>query len=155
MKISLTINGVEKRLEVSPSDSLLNVLRGEGYKGAKFGCGEGACGACTVILDRRPVNSCLVLAATIPGSSVVTIEGLGTPDAPHPLQTAFLDVGAVQCGYCTPGMILAAKSLLDRNPHPEEEEIKAALDGNLCRCTGYKKQIEAVRLAGRRMAGSG
>jgi carbon-monoxide dehydrogenase small subunit len=112
--------------------------------GTKEGCGNGECGACTVLLDGHPVNACLVLALQAEGKEVLTIEGLGQEGALHPLQEAFISQGAIQCGFCTPGMVLSAKALLDRNPRPKENEIREALTGNLCRCTGYQKIIEAV-----------
>lgn len=152
MEIKLKINHEEKRIRIRPGENLLEVLRREGYKGVKKGCGRGECGACTVLLDGKPVNSCLVLAADAEGREILTIEGLGTPADPHPLQKAFVKAGAVQCGYCTPGMILSAKALLDENPAPSDEEIKKALDGNYCRCTGYVKIIDAVRSASKRGA---
>lgn len=155
MEIVLTINGKKTRAEAGPSETLLDLLRRLGYKSVKYGCGEGFCGACTVIMDGRPVNSCLVPAVTTGGREVVTVEHLGTPQKPHHLQEAFVEAGAVQCGFCTPGMILSAKALLDRKPDPSEEEIKEALDGNLCRCTGYVQIIEGVQLAAQRMKGAG
>ncbi|MDP8215569.1 MAG: (2Fe-2S)-binding protein [Candidatus Euphemobacter frigidus] len=151
MEIILTVNKQSRKVEVRPAETLLDLLRRLGYKSVKYGCGEGACGACTVIMDGRPVNSCLILAVTVDGREVTTVEDLGTIQKPHLLQSAFVESGAVQCGFCTPGMIMAAKALLDRNPSPSEDEIKEALDGNLCRCTGYVQIIEAVRLAARRM----
>jgi aerobic-type carbon monoxide dehydrogenase small subunit (CoxS/CutS family) len=151
MEIVLTINEKENRVEVVGAETLLDLLRRLGYKSVKFGCGEGACGVCTVLMDGRPVNSCLILAVTADGREIVTVDDLGTVQKPHILQTAFVETGAVQCGFCTPGMILAAKSLLDRNASPSEDEIKEALDGNLCRCTGYVQIIEAVQLAARRI----
>lgn len=151
MRINLKINGKLRALEISPGDILLEVLRREGYKGVKKGCMQGECGACAVLINGRPVNSCLVLAADVDGMEITTIEGIGTPDNPHILQESFVDAGAVQCGYCTPGMIISAKALLDKNPAPTEDEIKKALDGNYCRCTGYVKIIEAVKLAIKRM----
>ena len=144
MSLSLTVNGELKLWNIAPGDLLLDVLRREGYFGAKRGCEKGECGACTVLLHGRPVNSCLIFAAQVEGREIVTIEGLGHGDALHPLQEAFLDHGAVQCGFCTPGMILAAKALLDRQPDPTEEQVREALAGNYCRCTGYKKPVEAV-----------
>ena len=142
--ITITVNGQEHRLAVESHRTLLQVLRDElGLTGTKDGCGEGDCGACTVLLDGQPVNSCLVLAPQADGHRIVTVEGLSL-DGPHPLQRAFVEEGAVQCGFCTPGLLMAAKALLDRNPHPSEEEIKRALSGNLCRCTGYVKVIKAV-----------
>ncbi len=151
MEVTLTVNQVTKSWEVKPGETLLELLRRKGYKSVKFGCGEGACGACTVILNGRPVNSCLVLAVTAAGKEVETVESLGSVDEPHPLQEAFVAAGAIQCGFCTPGMILAASALLEKNPRPTEDEIKLALDGNLCRCTGYVQIIEAVKLAARRL----
>ena len=151
MKMTLKINGVTKTLEAGPGEILLDVLRREGYKGAKFGCGQGFCGACTVLLDGEPVNSCLLLAGLVEDREITTIEGVGAVDRLHPIQEAFLDAGAVQCGYCSPGFILATKALLGKNPEPAEGEIKGALDGNYCRCTGYVKIVDAVRLAAKRM----
>ncbi|HOO76936.1 MAG TPA: (2Fe-2S)-binding protein [bacterium] len=153
--ISISINGLKKSLEVRPAESLLDLLRRSGYKSPKFGCGEGACGACTVLLDGRPVNSCLVLAATADGREVVTLESLGDQQRPHPIQQAFMDAGAIQCGFCTPGMILAAKALLDRKANPTEDEIRRALDGNLCRCTGYEQIFSGVKMAAQRLRASG
>jgi carbon-monoxide dehydrogenase small subunit len=121
--------------------------------GTKEGCGNGQCGACTVIMDGKAVNSCLVLAVQADGARITTIEGVEGPDGLHPLQQAFIDEGAVQCGFCTPGMILSAKALLDENADPDEGEIKEALSGNLCRCTGYVKIIRAVKNAARRLSG--
>ena len=151
MEIVLTINEKESRVEVLGAETLLDLLRRLGYKSVKFGCGEGACGVCTVLMDGRPVNSCLILAVTANGRDIITVDALGTIQKPHILQTSFVETGAVQCGFCTPGMILAAKALLDRNASPSEDEIKEALDGNLCRCTGYVQIIEAVQLAARRI----
>jgi carbon-monoxide dehydrogenase small subunit len=133
---------------VSGSETLLEVLREDlQLTGTKNGCGEGDCGACTVLLNGKAVKSCLVLAVQAASGKVTTIEGLSRPDNPHPIQRAFVQAGAVQCGFCTPGMIMAAKALLDENPSPTEEEIREALSGNLCRCTGYAKIVDAVRIA--------
>jgi aerobic-type carbon monoxide dehydrogenase small subunit (CoxS/CutS family) len=151
MKMTLKINGVTKTIEAGPGEILLDVLRREGYKGAKFGCGQGFCGACTVLLDGEPVNSCLLLAGLVEDREITTIEGVGAVDRLHPIQEAFLDAGAVQCGYCTPGFILATKALLDKKSNPDEGEIVGALDGNYCRCTGYVKIVDAVKLAAKRM----
>jgi len=146
--IELTINGERRECVVEPGTRLLDALRdGIGLTGAKEGCGNGECGACTVLVDGRAVNSCLVLALEAVGSQIVTIEGLAKGGKLHPLQTAFMECGGLQCGICTPGMILAAKGLLDENPHPTTDEIRFHLAGNLCRCTGYHKIIEAVEAA--------
>jgi aerobic-type carbon monoxide dehydrogenase small subunit (CoxS/CutS family) len=144
MELCLCVNGKELRWTIAPGDLLLDVLRREGYFGVKRGCEKGECGACAVLVDGRPINSCLMFAAQAEGREIVTIEGMAEGGKLHPLQEAFLDHGAVQCGFCTGGMILSAKALLDRNPDPSEVEIRAMLSGHLCRCTGYKKQVEAV-----------
>lgn len=147
-RICLTVNGQEHEVAVESNETLVDVLRQRlGLTGTKKGCGAGDCGACTVLLDGRAVNSCLILACQAVGHAIETIEGLGGPEALHPLQQAFVEAGAIQCGYCTPGMILASKSLLDRNSTPTEREIRVALSGNLCRCTGYQKIFEAVQSA--------
>jgi carbon-monoxide dehydrogenase small subunit len=151
MKISLTVNGAQRAFDVHPGDTLLEVLRREGYKGVKKGCGAGDCGACAVLLDGRAVNSCLVLAGKADGSEVLTIEGLSKDGALHPLQEAFLDEGAVQCGYCTPGMVIASLDLLTHHPDPSEEEIREGIAGNLCRCTGYTKELRAIQAAAEKM----
>ena len=147
MQIELTINGKLKSLEIQPGESLLETLRKNGYTGVKYGCGTGDCGACVVLLNEKPVNSCQVLTAAVDGESVTTVEGIGTMDKPHPIQEELVKAGAVQCGYCTPGVVLSAYALLQTNPHPTEDEIKTALDGHLCRCTGYVKIIEGVKNA--------
>jgi carbon-monoxide dehydrogenase small subunit len=143
--ITLTVNNQEYELAVEPNLTLLDLLR---YRleltGTKKGCDEGDCGACTVIMNGKPVSSCLILAVQANGKEILTIEGMETEEGIHPIQKAFIDKGAIQCGYCTPGMILSAKALLDRNPHPSEEEIRTAISGNLCRCTGYQKIVEAI-----------
>ena len=145
MKIGFTLNGAPVCVEAPGTVSLLTLLRDYcRLTGTKRGCDIGECGACTVIMDGRAVNSCCVFAIEADGSTVETIEGIGTADEPHPLQQAFIDAAAIQCGYCTPGMIMAAKALLDRDPHPTREEIHAAMSGNLCRCTGYTKIEEAI-----------
>ncbi len=153
MRIEMILNGVRRGFEIEPGDTLLELLRREGYKGVKKGCETGDCGACAVLLDGRAVNSCLVLAAKADGHEVTTVEGLERNGKLTALQEAFLDAGAVQCGYCTPGMLIAATALLNRNPNPSEEEIKEAISGNLCRCTGYVKQVEAIKLAVKRLKG--
>jgi carbon-monoxide dehydrogenase small subunit len=149
--VSLTINGRQHHVALEPHVTLLRALRDLGYTDVKNGCEKGDCGACAVLLDGKAVNSCLVLAWQVDGAEIVTNAGLGTLDHPHPLQEAFADLGAVQCGYCTPGMIISAKALLERNPDPSEEEIRQALSGNLCRCTGYGQIVEAVNAAAARL----
>ncbi len=151
--LHVTINGLQKKLSIEPDELLLDVLRRDGYKGVKRGCKEGACGTCTILLNGKAVKSCIMLAAQAEGGEIITIEGIGTREKPHPIQQAFVDEGVVQCGYCIPGMILAAKNLLDNNPNPTEGEIKFALDGNLCRCTGYSGQIKAVLAAAEAIRG--
>jgi carbon-monoxide dehydrogenase small subunit len=144
--ITFTINDELVSLAVEPHWTLLRVIRDElRLTGTKEGCGEGDCGTCTVLVDGKAVNSCLILAVDADGKTITTIEGLAQGGELHPLQKAFIEKGAVQCGFCTPGMILSAKALLDGNPHPSEEEIRSAISGNLCRCTGYVKVIEAIR----------
>ena len=150
MSLAVTVNGAVRRWTIAPGDLLLDVLRREGYFGVKRGCETGECGACTVLLDGRAVNSCLVFGAQVEGCQILTIEGLPRAGALDALQESFLDHGATQCGFCTPGMILAAKALLDRNPHPTEEQVREALAGNYCRCTGYRKPVEAVLAAASR-----
>ncbi|HUV06634.1 MAG TPA: (2Fe-2S)-binding protein [Spirochaetia bacterium] len=149
MQGTFTINGEEKLLDFHSGETLLAVLRRHGYTEVKEGCGEGQCGACLVLLEKRLVNSCQVFAAAAMGQEVTTVEGIGHIHHPHPIQSAFAETGAVQCGFCTPGMIMAAYALLKVNPDPDETQIMKALDGNLCRCTGYVKIIEAVRRASR------
>lgn len=146
--VSMTVNGEELDLAVYPNATLLETLRSElGLTGVKEGCSEGVCGACTVLMNGQPIRSCITLALEAEGSEILTIEGLAPADGLHPVQQAFIDRGAVQCGFCTPGMILSAKALLDRNPHPSEDQIKTALSGSFCRCTGYAKILDAVKAA--------
>jgi carbon-monoxide dehydrogenase small subunit len=143
--INLIVNGKRYELAVMPNMTLADMLRKElGLTGTKKGCDAGDCGSCTVILDGKPVNSCLVLAVQASGREVLTIEGMGTEEGLHPIQKAFVENGAIQCGFCSPGMILSAKALLDRNPRPTELEVRTAISGNLCRCTGYQKIVEAI-----------
>jgi aerobic-type carbon monoxide dehydrogenase small subunit (CoxS/CutS family) len=143
--LAMKLNGEEVTVQVKPSAMLVEVLRDElELTGTKVACGEGECGACTVLLDGVPVNSCLVPALKAQGREVMTVEGLAPLGELHPLQEAFVEHGAVQCGYCTPGMLMSAKVLLDHNPNPTEEEIRLAISGNLCRCTGYTKIVEAI-----------
>ena len=145
-EITLTVNGVPYPLAVAPHRSLVSVLRGEiGLTGTKEGCDDCECGACMVLLDGRPVNSCSYLAAQADGREVTTIEGLGHEDELHPLQRNILEEGGVQCGFCTPGMLISAAALLAENPAPSDDEIRIGLSGNLCRCTGYQKIVAAVR----------
>ena len=160
MVVELEVNGTRHELLVEPRRTLLEVLREElGLTGAKEGCGLGACGTCTVLMDGRPVRACLTLAVEAQGASILTVEGLADtvadrePGALHPIQEAFVDAHGVQCGFCTPGMILAAKALLDEEPDPDEARIREALGGQVCRCTGYTKIVEAVKLAAQRLSG--
>ncbi len=149
-KVSITflVNQKEYTVEVHPDERLIDTLRLRlGFTGVKEGCGEGECGGCTVIMDGAAVNSCMILAYQARGKSILTIEGLAVHGEPDPLQKAFVVQNAIQCGYCTPGMILSAKSLLLKNPHPTEEDVKEAIAGNLCRCTGYVNIIAAIRSA--------
>ena len=141
------MNGKKQEFDVPVEWTLLRLLR-EGFHltGTKCSCAEGECGACTVILDKEAVTSCIVMAVDVDGREVTTIEGLEQDGHLHPLQEAFIAVGAIQCGYCTPGMIMSAKALLDKNPHPTDEEIRVGMSGNLCRCTGYDKILEAIRM---------
>jgi len=151
-EIEFTINGEKRKLAVNTKDLLLDVIRKDlGLTGTKYACGTGECGACTILMEEKPVLSCLMLAVMADKKNITTIEGIGTDKNPHPLQEAFVQAGAVQCGYCTPGMVLSAKALLDKNPNPTEVDIKRAIGGHLCRCTGYVKIIEAIQLAAKRM----
>jgi len=148
--MTLTVNGTQYEVAVEPRQSLLQLLREELHlTGTKEGCSEGECGACTVLLDGKTVDACLIFALEVQGRDVRTIEGLAQGDQLHPVQKAFAEYGAVQCGFCTPGMLLSAKALLDSNPHPTEAEIRQGISGNLCRCTGYVKIVEAIQAAAR------
>jgi len=150
--VTLTINGEQRQVETAANQTLLYLLRDDlGLTGTKDGCREGECGACTVVLDGEPVNSCLVLAGQVDGHEVLTVEGLAHNGQLHAVQRAFVEAGAVQCGFCTPGVIMAAVALLSRNPKPSEYQIREALVGNLCRCTGYTKILDAVWLAAEEM----
>src|SRR5262245_2871799 len=161
MKLTLTINGTEHELDIAPSDTLLSAVRGLGYYGVKFGDEQGLSGADTVLLDSRPINAGSMLAVQAEGHNIVTIEGLGEhpeqgwkkTEGLHPLQHAFVESGAIQCGYCTPAQILAAKALLDKNPNPSEDQVRDAIAGVLCRCTGYLKPVQAVLKAAAMMRG--
>jgi len=148
VEIKFNLNNKPVKVSVDAKETLIDTLRTSfGLTGTKKACGTGDCGACTVIIDGEAVRSCILLTATVNGKSVLTIEGVGDIDHIHPIQQAFVDVGAIQCGYCTPGMIMTAKALLDKNPKPSFEEIKEAISGNLCRCTGYTKIVKAIQIA--------
>lgn len=152
--ISLTVNEQLINISVDENIRLLDLLRDElGLIGTKEGCGEGECGACTIIMDGETVNSCLVMAFQADGSNITTIEGLEKDGKLHPVQQAYIDVGAVQCGFCIPGMVLSTKALLDKNSHPDRDEIREGLSGNLCRCTGYNKMLNATEIAMKVMEG--
>lgn len=151
-EIEIRVNRRAYRIEVDPSETLLKVLRGKlGLTGTKDGCSAGDCGACTVLVDNAAYNSCILLAVRCQGKEIMTIEGLAGDGSLHPLQRAFIKYGGFQCGYCTPGILMSAKALLDENPNPTEFEIRKALAGNLCRCTGYKKVIQSVQAAAAEM----
>ena len=153
-KVSFILNGQRMSLEVDPTRTLLDLLRNElGITSVKNGCNSGDCGVCTVLLNGKAVRSCLILAPTVDGKTVETVEAIGRPGQLHPIQEAFLERGGTQCGYCTPGMILTAKAFLDAHPDPRWEEIVRAISSNLCRCTGYAKIVEAIELAAERMKG--
>ncbi len=152
--ITLKVNGLDREIMIEGRTLLIDALRDAlRLTGTKHGCGEGDCGACTVLVDGVPVNSCLVLAAEAVGSQILTIEGVADGNDLHPLQQAFVDKGAIQCGFCTPGMVLTSLAFLMENPEPTEEEVRVAISGNLCRCTGYQKIVEAVLDAAERMRG--
>ena len=148
LEITLTVNGNTHTASLEPSTALVDFLRDTlGYRGVKLCCNTGECGACTILMDGKPVNSCVVLGADGAGKNIVTVEGLQEDGELHPVQQAFIDTGAVQCGYCTPGMVMQTKALLARNPRPTEEQIRRGLEGNVCRCTGYHKIFDAVARA--------
>ena len=154
LTIDVTVNGKSVSAAAEPSASLLEFLRDTlNYKGTKLCCNTGECGACTVLFNGKPVNSCVVLAADAADAQIVTVEGLADGENLHPVQQAFIDTGAVQCGYCTPGFIISVKALLDRSKHPTPVEIEEAVSGNICRCTGYAKIVDAIQLAAGRMEG--
>jgi len=154
LTITLTVNGKYHSAALEPSTSLLDFLRDTlGYKGVKLCCNTGECGACTVLFNGKPVNSCVVLAADAAGAQIGTVEGLAEGEKLHPVQQAFIDTGAVQCGYCTPGFIMSVKALFDCSRHPTPEEIEEALSGNICRCTGYAKIVDAIQIAAERLEG--
>jgi aerobic-type carbon monoxide dehydrogenase small subunit (CoxS/CutS family) len=152
VEITLKVNGEEYELEIEPQRTLVEVLRETlGFTGTKKSCNEGECGACTVIMDGEPVASCLVLALDAAGKEVVTVEGLAKGEELHPLQVAFVRNGGIQCGFCTPGMVMSAKALLDHNPNPTTAEVRRAISGNLCRCTGYQQIVDSVMAAAKEM----
>lgn len=154
--VTLKINGKEWTVDAEPNWSLLHVLRETlHFTGTKCGCNSNNCGACKVVVDGEAVNSCSLRACELEGKEILTIEGMAQGEALHPIQQAFVDCGAVQCGYCTPGMIMTAKAFLDKNPDPSEEEVRRAIDKNLCRCTGYVKIVQAILLAAERMRAHG
>lgn len=154
MEITLTVNGKTHTAALEPAAALVDFLRDTlGYKGVKLCCNTGECGACTILMDGKPVNSCVVLGADAAGADITTVEGIADGDRLHPVQQAFIDTGAVQCGYCTPGFIVSVKALLDRSPHPSAEEVEEAISGNICRCTGYTKIFDAVELAAKQLEG--
>ncbi len=155
MKVTLTVNRRTHEVDVHPGERLLELLRRIGYVGVKNGCSNGDCGACAVLIDGRAVTSCLQFAAQADGREITTVEGLAGPEGLHPLQQTMLDAGGVQCGYCIPGILMTSVELLAANPDPGDDDIAVALAGNLCRCTGYVKQIEAVRMAAELLAGGG
>ncbi len=155
LDLEVKVNGVNYSLEVEPRKTLLELLREDlNLTGAKEGCGLGECGTCTVLLDGKPVKSCITLAVQANGREVTTIEGVERPDGSlHPIQQAFINHGAIQCGFCTPGMVLSAKALINTNPHPTELEVRQAIAGNLCRCTGYQKIVEAILSVSKKATG--
>ena len=154
LNIRLVVNGRRHTAKINPATSLLDFLRDTlGYKGVKICCNTGECGACTILFNGKPVNSCVVLAADAAGAEIVTVEGLAEGDKLHPVQQAFIDTGAVQCGYCTPGFIISVKALLERSKNPTPEEIEEAVSGNICRCTGYTKIVDAIQIAAQRLQG--
>lgn len=151
-ELNFVVNGKSQRIDVNTNWTLAYVLREKlGLLGTKIGCGEGECGACTVLMNGKSITSCLVLAVQAEGAEIVTIEGLSSGNKLHPVQQAFIDAGAIQCGFCTSGMVMSTVALLNRYPDPTDEQIRCGLTGNLCRCTGYQKIFEAVRLASKRM----
>jgi len=151
--IEFIINGEKRKVQTTPSKRLLDLIRDDLHlTGTKEGCGKGECGACTVIMNGELIASCLILAPQADGAQITTIEGLSREGELHPIQQAFIETGAVQCGFCIPGMILAAKKILDNNLHPDENEIKRGISGNICRCTGYQKIFDAIKLAGEKLS---
>lgn len=156
LQVNLTVNGQQHQVSIDKNQTLLSVLRNTlNLTGTKYGCGTNDCGACKVLVDGKAVNSCVLLARNLEGKEIITVEGLAQGQKLHPVQEAFIEAGAVQCGFCTPGMVIRTVALLQENPNPTKEEIALALDNNLCRCTGYIKIIKAVELAAKKMRGDG
>lgn len=155
MRQTFNINSIESELTLNPWDTLLTVLRDNGFTEVKCGCSEGECGACLILLEDKPVNSCQVFAMSVRDKDIKTVKGIGTIHYPNIIQKAFVEAGADQCGFCSPGMVIASYALLKENPAPSKDEIKEALDGNLCRCTGYVKIVEAVDKAAKALQNSG
>ncbi|MBC7219181.1 MAG: (2Fe-2S)-binding protein [Hadesarchaea archaeon] len=149
--LEFKVNGKKYSVEVKPNMTLLRLLRSLGFTEVKSGCEKGDCGTCAVLMDGEPVNSCLTLALQAQGKEITTVKGLGTIEKLHPIQEAFVKYGAIQCGFCTPGMVITAKAFLDKNPNPTREEIREAISGNLCRCTGYQKIVDAIEAAAKKM----
>jgi aerobic-type carbon monoxide dehydrogenase small subunit (CoxS/CutS family) len=152
VNLALTVDGVLREVQIVPGDTLMEVLRRLGYASVKNGCAHGDCGTCAVLVDGRAVTSCLLFAAQVDGASITTVEGLSTPEGLHPLQAALLDTGGVQCGFCTPGIVMTALDLLGRVPEPDDHQVREALSGNLCRCTGYVRIVEGILLGAERLA---
>ncbi|MEM3421252.1 MAG: (2Fe-2S)-binding protein [Candidatus Hadarchaeum sp.] len=149
--LEFKVNGKKYSVEVKPNMTLLRLLRSLGFTEVKSGCEKGDCGTCAVLMDGEPVNSCLTLALQAQGKEITTVKGLGTMEKLHPIQEAFVKYGAIQCGFCTPGMVITAKAFLEKNPNPTREEIREAISGNLCRCTGYQKIVDAIEAAAKKM----
>ncbi|MEM2890214.1 MAG: (2Fe-2S)-binding protein [Candidatus Hadarchaeum sp.] len=149
--LEFKVNGKKYSVEVNPNMTLLRLLRSLGFTEVKSGCEKGDCGTCAVLMDGEPVNSCLTLALQAQGKEITTVKGLGTMEKLHPVQEAFVKYGAIQCGFCTPGMVITAKAFLEKNPNPTREEIREAISGNLCRCTGYQKIVDAIEAAAKKM----
>ncbi len=151
LEISININGIDHVVDIDPGETLIDLLRWLGYKGAKKACETGNCGACTVLLNGRPVASCVMLAAQADGATVRTVEGLARDGKLHPVQEAFIEAGAPQCGFCTPGMVMTAAAFLEANPDPSRREVREAISGNICRCSGYVKVVDAIMDAAKRI----
>lgn len=152
MKLNVNINNKDYCLDIKPNERLVDTLRAAGMKSVKNGCSEGSCGSCAVMINGTPKNSCIMLSGQVEGAKILTVEGMGTPENPHVLQQSFVDSGSTQCGFCNPGSLMSALALLESNKTPTVDDIKEALDGNLCRCTGYVKRIDAVLDASKKLA---